>query len=121
MISENPAEKRPWDQKTKKQTKTKKIEKGKQRKGSLERKANLERNCPLYTILPFFRSIYPNSVLHDDFFKLSSSNRFLHIDSGAPIPRVSREFAITILAQSTRASLAALTCSSSAAISGTKR
>ena len=44
-----------------------------------------------------------------------------HIDSGAAIPRVSREFASTILAHSTRASLAALTSSSSEAITGTKR
>ena len=44
-----------------------------------------------------------------------------YIDSGAAIPRVSREFASTILAQSTRANLAALTFSSSAAITGTKR
>ncbi len=45
----------------------------------------------------------------------------VYIDSGAEIPRVSREFASTILAQFTRANLAALTFSSSAAITGTKR
>lgn len=46
---------------------------------------------------------------------------FTYIDSGAAIPSVSSEFASTILAQFTRASLAALTFSSSAAITGTKR
>lgn len=42
-----------------------------------------------------------------------------HIDSGAPIPRVSRVLARTILAQSTRASLLALISSSSALTTGT--
>lgn len=54
-------------------------------------------------------------------FSYFDSLILFYIDSGAPIPNVSREFARTILAQSTRASLAALTLSSSAAITGTKR